>query len=207
MIMEKKSKVSVSGLAAEITETTKYKPPRTQATARSNIVSPNTKGGNIDKEEEKKEPDSNEHHRKKRQIENHLEKQAYLSDKKQSTTKKRLRRKSSSKKKDQQLLMSLDKISMKEGLDEIPTFQEKSRTQKLNETPEKLTDEDQKINMAYSSSKKIQHFETPINLERSLGRVHAKKSEGKYKVNDQGQEGKEKSELTSEARRKLNRNS
>ena len=80
--------------------------------------------------------------------------------------------------------MSLDKISMKEGLDEIPTFQEKSRTQKLNETPEKLTDEDQKLNMAYSSAKKVQHFETPINLERSLGRVNTKKSDVKYKVND-----------------------
>ena len=104
--------------------------------------------------------------------------------------------------------MSIDKISMKEGLDEIPTFQEKSRTQKLNETPEKLTDEDQKINMAYSSAKKVQHFETPINLERSLGRVNTKKSEAKYKVNDcDGEEGVDEEGLTSEAKRQLNRNS
>ena len=62
--------------------------------------------------------------------------------------------------------------------------------------------------MAYSSSKKLQHFETPINLERSLGRVNTKKSEAKYVVNEGDEvDSKEKSKLTSEARRKLLRNS
>ena len=74
MIMEKKSKVCVNGLAAEITETTKYKPPTTQVTARSQKVSPDKKAGKIVMEEEKKESGSSEHQRKKRQIENHIEK-------------------------------------------------------------------------------------------------------------------------------------
>ena len=101
MIMEKKSKVCVTGLEAEIVETTKYKPPTAQVTARSNIVSPNAnKKAKACEEELKKnlESDSNEKYRKKRRIENQLEKQAYMSDKKQSTNKKRLRKKSSSKK-------------------------------------------------------------------------------------------------------------
>ena len=74
------------------------------------------------------ETEHDENLRKKRRMENAMEKQAYFSDKKQSTTKKRLRRKSSSKKKDRQLQMSIDKMMMREALDEIPTFQEKSRT-------------------------------------------------------------------------------
>ena len=43
MVMKKKNKVICAGLEAEITETTKYKPPTAQVTARSNIVSPNAK--------------------------------------------------------------------------------------------------------------------------------------------------------------------
>ena len=86
MVMEKKSKVSVTGLEAEIIETTKYKPPTTQITARSNIVSPNTgsKKGKAIEEELKKdqESDVNELYRKKRRIENQLEKQAFMNDKK-----------------------------------------------------------------------------------------------------------------------------
>ena len=38
------------------------------------------------------------------------------------------------------------------------------------------------LNMAYSSSKKLQHFETPIDLNKSLSRV--KKSGVKYMVNE-----------------------
>ena len=40
MVMEKKTKVTVNGLEAEIIETTKFKPPTNQVTARMNIVSP-----------------------------------------------------------------------------------------------------------------------------------------------------------------------
>ena len=71
--------------------------------------------------------------------------------------------------------MKIDKFNMNDEINEIPTFKEREEEQ--NGTPEKLTDEDQKINMAYSSSKKVQKFETPINLERSLSRVGIKKCE------------------------------
>ena len=97
-----------------------------------------------------------------------------MSDKK-STNKKRLRKKSSTKKRDKELAMKIDKFNMNDEINEIPTFKEREEEQ--NGTPEKLTDEDRKINMAYSSSKKVQKFETPINLERSLSRVGIKKCE------------------------------
>ena len=61
--------------------------------------------------------------------------------------------------------------------------------------------------MAYSSSKKVQHFETPINLDRSLGRF-SKKSEAKYIVEEVKVGDDEKAEhITSDAKRKLIRNS
>ena len=64
---------------------------------------------------------------------------------------------------------------MNDDINEIPAFKEQE--EENSGTPEKLTDEDQKINMAYSSSKKVQKFETPINLERGLSRVGIKSRE------------------------------
>ena len=64
---------------------------------------------------------------------------------------------------------------MNDDINEIPAFKEQE--EEYSGTPEKLTDEDQKINMAYSSSKKVQKFETPINLERGLSRVGIKSRE------------------------------
>ena len=64
---------------------------------------------------------------------------------------------------------------MNDDINEIPAFKEQE--EEHSGTPEKLTDEDQKINMAYSSSKKVQKFETPINLERGLSRVGIKSRE------------------------------
>ena len=59
--------------------------------------------------------------------------------------------------------------------------------------------------MAYSSSKKVQHFETPINLDRSLSRF-AKKSAAKYMVEEQ-KAGEEKADSASDAQRRIMGNS
>ena len=70
-----------------------------------------------------------------------------------------------------------------------------------------MTDEDQKLNMAYSSSKKIpQHFETPINLDKSLGRV--KKSGVKYIIQEGDQSIKEaRKKVDQDAKKKHLQNS
>ena len=89
--------------------------------------------------------------------------------------------------------MKIDKFNMNDVINDIPTFKEHEEEQ--SGTPEKLTDEDQKINMAYSSSKKVQKFETPINLERSLSRVGFKKNEA-----DQAEEALDSKKKSSEAK-------